>query len=71
MNRELVDFYNNNNYELNALDACKNVAKTVLDNYPVLKEAVTSLVNIENRIRNRRRLSEPWVSELFSIFCES
>jgi hypothetical protein len=62
MNRELVDFYNQNNYDIFGLTANRNILQTVLDKYRELRVAVQHIIDIENQIRNRRHPVEAWVS---------
>lgn len=61
MNRELVDFYNQNNYNIFGLTANRNILKTVLDNYRELRVAVQHIIDVDNQIRNRRHPVEAWV----------
>ncbi len=65
MNRELVDFYNQNNYNIFGLTANRNILKTVLDNYRELRVAVEHIIAVDNQIRNRRHPVEAWVSQFF------
>jgi hypothetical protein len=65
MNRELVDFYNQNNYNIYGLTANRNISKTVLDNYRELRVAVQHIIDVDNPLRNRRHPVEAWVSQFF------
>ena len=68
MNRELVDYYNQNNYDLFGLNANRNVCQTILDTYPAINRAVCNYINAENQFRNRKMPSCAWVSTFFFLF---
>jgi hypothetical protein len=56
MNRELVDFYIQNNYSLNENQDYRNVCQTILDRYRVLNAAISNLLNTGLPGRQRQPL---------------
>ena len=60
MNRELVRFYNENNYDLASQNANQNILQTIIDSYPVLKESV-------HEVKSIHRAKTAWV-RILSMF---
>jgi hypothetical protein len=58
MNRELVDYYETNNYDLSSETANQNILQTVVNEYPLLHETA-------HEIKTKRKSKTAWVSCTF------
>ena len=58
--RELVDYFIQNNYDLNDRAASRKICQTVLDSFPVLNDHIIDILTIEARIRHRNNGQRPW-----------
>lgn len=69
MIRELVDYFIQNNYDLNDRTAARKICQTVLDNFPVLNNKIDDIYAIEARIRFRNTGQKPWnfLSKKFNV----
>jgi hypothetical protein len=67
MIRELVDYFNQNNYDINDRTAARKICQTVLDNFPVLNNKIVDIYAIEARIRYRNNGLKPWVSLFYFL----
>ena len=68
MNRELVDFYNQNNYELYSINAGHRICQTILNAFPALNIAIRDVLDVENRLMKRNVPARPWVSYFYLPF---
>lgn len=67
MNRELVTYYNNNNYEIYSANAGRYICQTILDTYPALNLAVRDILDIQSRHMQSKAPTRPWVC-LYFVF---
>jgi hypothetical protein len=67
MTRELVEYFIQNNYDLNDRTSTTKICQIVLDKFPVLKNKIVDMYAIESRIRLRNNGQKPCVS-FFRLF---